>query len=113
MALLDRVAERGAIAPQLWPLEALNVLLIAERKRRLDGTRRRMLAGFLRDLPVVLDTETADRAWEATAQLAEARGLTLYDAAYLELAIRRRLPLASLGQGLRAAAAQMGVEVLG
>ena len=61
MDLLDRVAETGAIAPSLWPLEALNGLLMAERRRRLDPKRRQRLAGFLRGLPVTLDAETADR----------------------------------------------------
>jgi antitoxin (DNA-binding transcriptional repressor) of toxin-antitoxin stability system len=54
--LLDRVTETGAVAPSLWPLEALNALLMAERRKRLDGKRRERLAGFLRSLPVALDT---------------------------------------------------------
>ena len=62
MDLLDRVAESGAIAPSLWPLEALNGLLMAERRRRLDAKRRQRLAGFLRGLPITLDAETADQA---------------------------------------------------
>jgi hypothetical protein len=62
MALLDRVAERGAVAPSVWPLEALNGLLVAERRKRLDASRRNSLAGFLRALPIALDQETADRA---------------------------------------------------
>jgi len=98
--LLDRVAETGAVAPSLWPLEALNGLLMAERRRRLDTKRRQRLADFLRDLPVTLDAETADQAWTATARLAERYRLTLYDAAYLELALRRKLPLATLDQDL-------------
>ena len=113
MDLLDRVAETGANAPLLWPLEALNGLLVAERRRRLDPDRRARLAMFLRELPIRLDIETADQAWEATAKLAQDLKLTLYDAAYLELALRRRLPLASLDQDLRQAAAAVGVEVLG
>ena len=113
MAVLDRVAETGAVAPQLWRLKALNVLIVAERRRRIDAAKRQMLAGFLRDLPVTLDTETADRAWETTAALAEQLGLTMYDTCYLELALRRRLPLASLDKGLRSAAGKMGVELLG
>ncbi len=113
MALLDRVVETGASAPLLWPLEALNGLLMAERRHRLDGPKRARLAGFLRDLPVMLDPDTAANAWEATARLAERLRLTTYDAAYLELAQRRRLPLASLDRELRAAATAMGVETLG
>ena len=113
MALLDRVAEEGASAPLLWPLEALNGLLAAERRRRLDAGRRATLAGFLHALPIRLDTETAGQAWETTARVAEQFRLSVYDACYLELAQRRRLPLASLDRDLREAAAALGVEVLG
>jgi predicted nucleic acid-binding protein len=111
--LLDRVAETGAVAPSLWPLEALNGLLIAERRRRLDTKRRQRLADFLRDLPVTLDAETADQAWTATARLAERYRLTLYDAAYLELALRRKLPLATLDQDLIRAGKALGMTLLG
>jgi predicted nucleic acid-binding protein len=113
MDLLDRVAETGAVAPSLWPLEALNGLLMAERRRRLDTKRRQRLAGFLRGLPIVLDAETADQAWTATARLAERYRLTLYDAAYLELAQRRKLPLATLDQDLIRAGKALGMSLLG
>ena len=112
MALLDRVAETGAMAPLLWPLEAINGLLAAERRRRVSPEQRATLAGFLRDLLVRLDAHTAEQAWDATVRLAERFKLTVYDAAYLELAQRRRLPLASLDQDLRAAATAASVEVL-
>lgn len=113
LALLDRVAETGATAPLLWPLEALNGLFAAERRRRLDAAKRVTLAAFLRELPVRLDRETADQAWEDTARLAERFRLTVYDASYLELAQRRSLPLATLDKDLRKAAMAAGVEVLG
>ncbi len=113
LELLDRVTETGATAPMLWPLEALNGLFAAERRRRLDAARRATLAAFLRELPIRLDTETADQAWEDTARLAEKFRLTVYDASYLELAQRRRLPLASLDKDLRKAATSAGIEVLG
>jgi predicted nucleic acid-binding protein len=94
MDLLDRVAETGAVAPSLWPLEALNGLLMAERKKRLDTRRRQRLAGFLRSL-------------------AERHRLTLYDAAYLELAQRRKLPLATLDVDLIKAGKALGMTLLG
>jgi predicted nucleic acid-binding protein len=112
-ALLERVGELGGHAPMLWPLEALNGLLFAERRGRLDASRRRRLAGFLQALPIALDTETAPQAWAATARLAERFGLSAYDAAYLELAHRQRMPLASLDRDLRSAATALGVTVLG
>lgn len=113
MDLLDRLTETGASAPLLWPLEALNGLMMAERRRRLDATKRAQLTTFLRDLPVALDLDTADRVWAATAPLADRFKLSVYDAAYLELAQRRQLPLASLDRDLRNAAVATGLEVLG
>ena len=112
MALLDRVVETGAMAPLLWPLEALNGLLVAERRRRLDAAKRAELARLLRALPITLDDETADKSWGDTLRLADAFRLSVYDATYLELAQRRRLPLASKHRALRTAAAALGVVVL-
>lgn len=113
MALLDRVVEAGAMAPLLWPLEALNGLLVAERRRRLDTQKRIELAALLRALPITLDDNTAEKSWEDTLRIAEAFRLSVYDATYLELAQRRRLPLASMDRALRSAAGAIGVEVLG
>ena len=112
-ALLEQVGESGAVAPMLWPLEALNELLVAERRGRLDAAKRRILASFLAALPIKLDEETASQAWIATADLAERFNLSSYDAVYLELAQRRNLPLASLDHDLRAAAGALGLTVLG
>jgi len=113
MDLLDRVTETGAFAPSLWPLEALNGLLMAERRRRVDSGHRLRLAEFLRTLPVTLDSETTDHAWTTTAQLAEHHRLSAYDASYLELALRRKLPLATLDRELIKAAKALGTTVLG
>jgi predicted nucleic acid-binding protein len=66
-------------------------------------TQRQQLTVLPRDLPIVLDEETAEPAWSATVQLAERHRLTVYDVAYLELARRRSLPLASLDNELCAA----------
>jgi predicted nucleic acid-binding protein len=112
-ALLEQVAQTGAVAPSLWPLEILNVLTLAERRGRLDALRRQQLMGFLHDLPVTIDPETAHQAWGLTHQLAAHYQLTLYDAAYLELAQRAHLPLATLDRELRLAAQTLGVALLG
>jgi len=112
MALLDRVTEAGAVAPQLWPVEALNGLLTAERRGRIDRGLRLRLAGFLRALPVRIDDETASRTWITTAPLAELHRLTAYDATYLELALRLGLPLATSDTALIAAAQTVGVPLL-
>lgn len=110
---LRRVAASGAIAPVLWPLEVLNGLAMAERRRRLDPATRQRLAGFLRDLPVTIDVEAPALAWDVIAELAARFPLTVYDAAYLELAHRLMMPLATLGQDLRIAAKKLGISLLG
>ena len=76
-------------------------------------TLQQQLAGFLRALPIKLDDETASQAWTTTVGLAERFALSAYDAAYLELAQRHRLPIATLDRDLRAAATALGLPVLG
>ena len=112
-ALLERIGETGASAPQHWPAEVLNGLMMAERRQRIGSDQRRRLADFLRDLPIVLDAETVDQVWSAAQTLAERFRLTVHDAIYLEQARRRQLPLATLDRALRAAASSLGVSVLG
>lgn len=112
MSLLDRVCDEGANAPQLWPIEALNGLLMAERRKRIDSVLRRRLTGFLQALPIEIDTETAGLTWTEIAELAERHRLTSYDATYLELALRLGLPLATTDKALAAAAASAGVSLL-
>jgi len=111
--LLQRVVESGAIVPVLWPLEVLNALATAERRRRLDRDSRHTLARSLKELPIRLDLDSAAAAWTDTAALAERHQLTLYDASYLELAIRLGLPIGTLEEALRKAAQTLDVPVLG
>jgi predicted nucleic acid-binding protein len=93
-------------------LEILNALAMAERRSRIEPDQRGRLAGFLRDLPVTVEVETASQAWAATSRLAARYRLTIYDAAYLELAQRLGRPLATLDKEMRAAADALGVVVL-
>jgi len=112
-AIFDRVAESGAWVPSLWRLEVANILEVGVRKGRSDGAFRDAALADLADLPITVDPETGRNAWGPTAKLAARHGLTLYDAAYLELARRRGLPLATLDRDLRAAAAAEDVALLG
>jgi predicted nucleic acid-binding protein len=111
-AIVAQVDDDGAIVPTLWRLEIANALLAAERRGRLDrqGVERRL--ALLAALPIAIDADTDARAWNDTILLARAERLTLYDAAYLELAIRRTAELASLDRDLRRAAKRMGVAIL-
>jgi predicted nucleic acid-binding protein len=111
-ALLDQVRTHGAVVPTLWHLELGNVLLAAERRgRTIEGGIVVRLSLFAR-LPIEIDVETSGRAWRETLVLARAERLTLYDSAYLELAVRRGLPLATRDQDLAAAAKRAAVTIL-
>jgi len=111
-ALLEHTTDSGAFAPSLWPLEVLNALLMAEKRKRVDAIKRHELIGLLQALPITIDAQTVAQAWMVTNRLAERYGLTVYDASYLELAQRLNLPLATLDEPLRAAAMTLGVPVL-
>ncbi len=110
-ALLNRVALEGAVAPGLWPLEISNVLLIAERKGRISQAQRVRALTALEQLPVDIDPVTASRAWGRLFDLAQMHGLTTYDAAYLELALRTGQSLATLDGALSRAALAVGVPM--
>jgi predicted nucleic acid-binding protein len=103
----------GAWVPGLWRLEVANVLEMGVRRKRNDAAFRDATLADLAQLPIQVDAETDQHAWGATLHLAERHQLTLYDAAYLELALRRDLPLATLDEDLRRAANTEKVRLLG
>jgi len=111
--LFERVRDQGAVVPGLWHLEVANVLLQAEKRGRIAAGGVGMRLELIAELPITTDTETTARAWREILALASAEGLTTYDAAYLELAIRRGLPLQTKDQALIAAAERSGVAVPG
>jgi predicted nucleic acid-binding protein len=107
----EQLAEMRAVVPTIWPLEVANATLVGERRKRLDGARSTRFLAFLDALPIVVDDKTSDRAFRDITHLARAHGLSAYDAAYLELAIRRNLPMACLDGKLKTAAAAAGVTL--
>ena len=111
--VFEDIAERGAVVPGLWWLEVANSLTVAVRRTRIDADFRRAALNDLALLDITTDQQTASQAWSETLSLADQHRLTVYDAAYLELARRRGLPLATLDQALRDAAAAVGMPVLG
>ncbi len=108
-ALLDRLAQGArAWVPALWHLELANVLLGARRKNRIDQAGVEQFLGTLALYDVSVDQDTMANAWAKTLALAESHNLSVYDAAYLELALRRGLPLATLDTALAAAMKKAG-----
>lgn len=112
-AVLVQVTESGAVVPSLWRLEVANALQMAVRRKRIDAAFRDASLADLRSLEVDIDPQTDQQAWTTTLHLAERFQLTLYDAAYLELAQRLELPLATLDRELRTAAGALGLTLLG
>ncbi|HJS84469.1 MAG TPA: type II toxin-antitoxin system VapC family toxin [Acetobacteraceae bacterium] len=110
--ILARIPDEGAFVPALWHLEVGNTVLVRRRRGHVSSTETEKILERLRALPVMLDCETPTRALDITFRLALSYTLSLYDASYLELALRRGLSLASLDRALRDAAAEMGVPLL-
>lgn len=111
-ALLDRLSTTPAIVPQVWPLEVANVLVVAARKNRITPTLRAQFLTTLTRLPIHLDGAPMQDVFSALLPLAETCGLTVYDAGYLELAMRLGIPLATLDRELGEAARRVGVSLL-
>jgi len=109
-----RRMESGSVAlvPSLWPLEAGTVLCRAEARKLVTSDRSDRFLGLLRDLAIEIDPMTATSALDQTLSLARAFSLSTYDAAYLELAMRSRLPLATLDGALRKAAGRCEVKLV-
>jgi predicted nucleic acid-binding protein len=110
-SLFERVRDDGAIVPGLWHLEVGNVLLQAEKRGRISRADVALRLELIAGLPISVDPETTARAWREVLNLARAEELTAYDAAYLELAVRRGLPLMTKDEELAEAARRIGVEV--
>lgn len=108
---LARLRSGEAVVASLWPLEVTNGLLAAERRGRITAADASRFIHLVRSLPIVVDPVARVRLFEATMALARRHGLTTYDAAYLELASRLGVPLATLDGDLRNAAAAEGVLV--
>lgn len=113
LAVFDQVIQDGATVPDLWRIEIANSLTVGVRRGRITLDERAASLSDLSDLVVVTDRETGTRIWSDTLQLADRHKLTVYDATYLELALRLSLPLATLDEDLRAAAKRERVPLLG
>jgi predicted nucleic acid-binding protein len=111
--VFDKVADNGAVVPSLRRLEVATTQTIAAQRRRIDVEFRRAALADLARLNIAIDPETDLRAWPATLERADTFRLTACDAAYLELAQPRGLPLATRGSEPRASGDKLGISVLG
>ena len=107
--LANKIKKDGATAPALLQLEIANILLMARRRKRIAGTQVAQLLQALDHFPISLQPALSSKHRADLVHLAEKHNLSAYDAAYLELAIRLTLPLASLDKQLVKAAGAEGV----
>ena len=113
LALLDQVAEGvSVVVPALWVFEVANSMLILCRRKVIDEAQYERSRSELSNLRAVVDDEGLQLALSNTSDLAKNHALSVYDAVYLELALRRQLPLASRDAALNKAAKRAGVRTL-
>jgi predicted nucleic acid-binding protein len=111
-SVLDALDDNRATAPYIWILEILNSLIVAERRRRLRDEQSAAFLERLWGLPIDVESSPARTSWSSEVLvLARASGLSSYDAAYLELAKRKSLPLATRDTALRRAANRAGTPL--
>jgi predicted nucleic acid-binding protein len=111
-ALCDRLIEEPAVVPAIWVLEVGNVLLTAARRERISRSELDRLSALLSGLPIETDTDGIAPGLDQVLTIARDNALTTYDAAYLELAQRRSLPLATLDRRLSRVARNMRIQLL-
>lgn len=110
-AVLKSMADADALVPNLWHLEAINVLLGAEKHEDTTTGEVEAFIAQLENLPLYVDPLTTHQSFSRTIALARAYNLSSYDAAYLELAIREGLPIATLDKDLRKAAKKADIAI--
>ena len=111
-AVLDILTESTALVPPIWPLEVVNVLLVAERRNRLKQVDSVRFITLLSQLPIVVELEKPERKMKDFLALGRANNLSSYDAAYLDLAMRNDCPIATLDKKLVEAAENVEVTIL-
>lgn len=110
-AALDQLSSTACVAPAIWGLEVGNAVLVAERRGRLTAIEATGVLALLRELRVEMDPTPLETVFGPVLSLAKAQQLSMYDSAYLELALRRGLPLATLDARLAGAATKLGVDL--
>lgn len=111
-AVLDYLVQANAYVPAVWPLEVGNVLLVAERRNRLSQADSSRFIALLLELPIIVEQELPERMLSEILALARECKLSSYDATYLDLAMRKGLPLATTDKSLMVAAKKCRVPVL-
>lgn len=111
-AVLDKLSESTAIAPSIWPLEVVNVLLVAERRKRLKQADSVRFITLLSQLPIVVEDRGSEKVMKDLLALGRTSHLSSYDASYLDLAMRKDCPIATIDKKIMEAAKEVSVTIL-
>ncbi len=111
-SVLDRLSGATALVPSIWPLEVVNILLVAERRKRLNASDSVRFISLLLQLPIVVEHGRAEQTMRDLIALGRAHNLSSYDASYLDLAMRKGVPIATLDGKLMEAAKAVDVKIL-
>ena len=109
--VLDALNEGAALVPSIWPLEVVNVLLVAERKKRLSPQASARFLSLLRSLPIIVEQETTRAVFQEVLLIARQGGLSSYDASYLQLALMSGQPIATVDKAMKRAAKLLKVSL--
>jgi predicted nucleic acid-binding protein len=112
-SIQDRLLNSTAFVPAIWPLEVINVLLDAERKKRLNKNDGRRFIALISALPIVVESAPPFQTFHNTLPFARKHRLSSYDASYLELAIHKKLPIATLDEAVIRAAKSIKHPIVG
>ena len=110
-SILNRLETEEALVPTLWVYEVGNVLLMAERRKRIKEAQARRFTQLLESLPIRLSDPRHHSLWSNAVVVARQHGLSVYDGTYLDLAMREGMPLATRDKALRRAAKKVGLEI--
>lgn len=110
--VLTQMQAGGAVVPALWRIEAANVMAKSQRLDKITQAKAVAFVDLLEALEIKVDEHSVWQSLHETLNLARMTGLSAYDAAYLEVALRLRLPLATLDQALAKAAQSLGVALV-
>ncbi len=110
-AVLESLAENTALAPEIWLLEVSNVIITAERRKRMSKADSVRFQELLKELSIQIENSTQQRIFGESLDLAREQNLSSYDASYLDLAMRAGCPIATLDEALRQAAKRCGVAL--
>ena len=111
-AVLDCLSDATAFVPSIWPLEVVNVLLVAERKKRLSEADSFRFITLLSQLPIIVEHERPERMMKDLLALARSNNLSSYDASYLDLSMRKGIPIATLDTRLITASNKTDIPIL-